>query len=317
MRKTVIFTMAACMLLSGCGIRIAIPGEESAAEYSWGIFDEQSTYFDRYSVEKDENTCRVRGTIHQAADDQNCGLTSVRSEGGTGSLTVTGRMNSTDGNIRLLYIAPDGTQTLIAEGTDRKMDVQIDVAEGEGEISFASDDKGSVCSFNIKMEAGRNVSFSGDMEAGESTEDLEAIEEPEEIEDGMEGSGSLEEPDRLWMGETDSMEADLESIDIKEIEDNWPESIRYHADGLCADPMTVTFQVDKPMTLSISCKTRDGRLRFKLAGPKGIREKVCFDETDPDGVYTVELDSPGEYQMLFYAEYHVGSVEIVPLEDEM
>ena len=161
MKKTAVFTAAACILLSGCGVGIAIPGSDSAVELSTDIFHEQSTFFERYTSEKDEKICRVRGTIHQAADDQNGGLAYVMAEAGSGSLTVTGSMVCRDGSIRLIYIAPDGTETLIAEGTDRKLDVQIDAPEGEGEISFASDGRSAVCTFDIKLEAGENVSFSG------------------------------------------------------------------------------------------------------------------------------------------------------------
>ena len=125
-----------------------------------------------------------------------------------------------------------------------------------------------------------------------------------------------EENDELEKPEKPLNEIDgLESIGIKEIEDNWPENIRYHADGLYADPMTVTFQIDAPVTVSLACKTRDGKLRLKLIGPENSENKICFDETDPDGTYTVKLDRPGEYQALFYAEHHMGSVEIVPVEE--
>lgn len=302
MKKPAILTVVTavvCILISGCGAGIAIPGDGPAVELSGGVLYGHSTYFNRYSSEKGENACRVRGTIHQAADDQNGGLTCVTAAGGNGSLVVTGSMECGKGSIRLIYIAPDGTETLIAEGTERKMDVQVDVAEGEGEITFASDGKSSVCTFDIKVEAGENVNLSGSMEEGESIENPEHIERPEKGEN-IEKSEEME---------------DLESIGIEEIENNWPGSIRYHADGIYADPMSVTFQIDNPMTVSLTCKTRDGKLRLKLIGSENSEAKVCFDESDPDGTYTVSLDRPGEYQLLFYAKYHVGSVEMVPIEE--
>lgn len=339
MKKTAVFTAAACILLSGCGVGIAIPGSDSAVKLSTDIFHGQSTFFDRYTSEKDEKICRVRGTIHQAADDQNGGLAYVTAEAGSGSLTVTGSMVCRDGSIRLIYIAPDGRETLIAEGTDRKLDVQVDAPEGEGEISFASDGRSAVCTFDIKLEAGENVSFSGSMEEGESTEALEQMENteiPEELEtpeqlenteipedqDIPKDQDISEEPENKEAPEDLKALKELENIEIPEdigmeeiIEDNWPESIRYHADSVYANPMSVTFQIDEPMTLSLVCKTRDGRLRLKLAGSEGSDSRVLFDEKNPDGAYTVKIDRPGEYKALFYAEYHVGSVEIVPVEE--
>lgn len=355
MRKTTILavvTAAVCILISGCGAGITMSGEGFAVEASRGFFNEHSTYFERYSSEREENTCRVRGTIHQAADDQNGELILVTAEGGNGSMAVTGSMKCEKGSIRLIYIAPDGTETPIAEGTARKLDVQVDVAEGEGEITFASDGENSVCTFDIKVEAGENVNFSDSMEEGASTENSEYIEKPKnmknietpetmEVPEAMEMPEVMEAPevkevpegaeapermkakpdftqenDELEKPEKPLNEIDgLESIGIEEIEDNWPESIRYHADGLYADPMTVTFQIDDPVTVSLACRTRDGKLRLKLIGPENSEKKVCFDETNPDGTYTVKLDRPGEYQALFYAEHHVGSVEIVPVEE--
>lgn len=44
MKKTAVFTVAACILLSGCGVGIAIPGSDSAVELSTDIFHEQSTF---------------------------------------------------------------------------------------------------------------------------------------------------------------------------------------------------------------------------------------------------------------------------------
>lgn len=266
MRKTTILavvTAAVCILISGCGAGITMSGDGFAVEVSQGIFNKHSTYFERYSSEREENTCRVRGTIHQAADDQNGELILVTAEGGNGSMAVTGSMKCEKGSIRLIYIAPDGTETLIAEGTARKMDVQVDVAEGEGEITFASDGENSVCTLDIKVEAGENVNFSDSMEEGESTENFEDIEtlknietpetmevpevmEAPEVTEAPEAAESperrkakpdfTEENDKLEKPEKPLKEIDgLESIGIKEIEDNWPESIRYHADGLYAD----------------------------------------------------------------------------------
>lgn len=45
-------------------------------------------------------------------------------------------------------------------------------------------------------------------------------------------------------------------------------------------------------------------------------EEVYFDEVNPDGIYTVDLDRKGTYRALFYAKYHVGSVEIVAADEK-
>ena len=102
---------------------------------------------------------------------------------------------------------------------------------------------------------------------------------------------------------------------MDEIEDNWPESIRYSGDGVYADPMSVSFEVEKPMTLSVSCITTGGKLRLKIVDNDNFEETVYFDENDPVGTYTVTIDKEGTYKVLIYAKYHKGSVEITPMAE--
>lgn len=123
----------------------------------------------------------------------------------------------------------------------------------------------------------------------ENTEIPEELETPEQLEnteipedqDIPKDQDISEEPENKEAPEDLKALKELENIEIPEdigmeeiIEDNWPESIRYHADSVYANPMSVTFQIDEPMTLSLVCKTRDGRLRLKLAGSEGSDSRV-------------------------------------------
>lgn len=289
MKRVTALLVITCMLFSGCGVRISTADEEVNIESSVGLFNQHTSYFDRYSSEKDETTCKVKGILHQAADDRNGVITYVTAQDGIGSMAITGSMNCTKGGLRLVYMSQDGTETLISDGTKRKIDTQIDVAEGEGSICFASNGESSVCEFNIKMEAGNGVTFANIMEEGESTrEDLQDAEE------------SLK---------------DIEDINLDEIENNWPESIRYSGNGVYADPMSVSFEVEEPMTLSVSCITTGGKLRLKIVDNDNFAETVYFDENDPVGTYTVTIDKKGTYKVLIYAKYHKGSVEIKPMAE--
>lgn len=72
--------------------------------------------------------------------------------------------------------------------------------------------------------------------------------------------------------------------------------------------MSTEFQVDEPVTLSVSCATEEGKLRIKIVRDNISEETVYFDETNPDGVYRIKLDKEGTYKVLFYAKAHVGSV---------
>ncbi|MDE6846512.1 MAG: hypothetical protein K2J99_12220 [Lachnospiraceae bacterium] len=296
MKKITVLLTITCMLLSGCGVKMSMAEQGVNIESSVGLFNQHSSYFDHYSSEKDETICKIKGRLHQAADDRNGIITYVTAQDGIGSMTITGSVNCTKGGLRLVYMSQDGTETLISDGTERNINAQIDVAEGEGSICFVSDGKSSVCEFDIKMEAGEGVTFANIMEEGESTEGIETLDTPTK-------------PERL-----ENLE-DIEDVNLDEIEDNWPENICYSGDGVYADPMSVSFEVDKPMTLSVSCITTGGELRLKIVDNNSFGETVYFDESNPAGTYTVDIDKKGTYQVLIYAKYHKGSVEIMPMEE--
>lgn len=77
MKKSIVLSIIICMFLSGCGIRVYEADESTDAELSVGIFDVETSYFDRYSMDRDEDSCKVKGTLHQAADDDNAVLTYI------------------------------------------------------------------------------------------------------------------------------------------------------------------------------------------------------------------------------------------------
>lgn len=104
--------------------------------------------------------------------------------------------------------------------------------------------------------------------------------------------------------------AEKAEVGIKELEENWPESICYNADGVYGYPLYTEIAVDTPMTLSVSCETLNGSLHLKMVNAD--TKEIDFSEKNPDGEYTVNIDKAGTYRILFYAKEHVGSVEIVP-----
>ncbi len=310
MKRMVIFLILACMILSGCSV-VALSRADSDMESSVGIFNVHTSYFERYSSERDETTCKVRGTLYQAAGDDNTVIADLSVSEGSVSVDITGSMECTRGNLQLIYIAPDGTQTLIAEGVDKEIDMQMDVEEGEGSIAFIGDEESAVCEFIIKIEATEGMTFTGIMEH-DSVEDLEDMEDLEDIEESE--SPTIQE--EIEMPEETIEDAGLDEI----IENNWSESksIRYCGNGVYANPMSTRFQIDAPVTLSVSCATAGGKLRLKIVrmGILGdVGQSIYFDETNPDGAYTVELDQKGTYKVLFYAKEHVGSVEMIADDD--
>lgn len=104
-----------------------------------------------------------------------------------------------------------------------------------------------------------------------------------------------------------------EQLGIKELTNNWPENVYYNANGVYADPLSTTIEITEPVTLTLSAVAMDGSLQLKIINQDTY--EVCMDEKDPDGEYTVSLDQPGDYTILFYAKEHVGSIDIVPAEN--
>lgn len=159
--------------------------------------------------------------------------------------------------------------------------------------------------------------WTASLEEIESLEKMESLEEIEILEDIGEAE-RLADMESIGFGQFEDagfgdIQEESDNLGIDEIENNWPESIRYSADGVYANPMYVSFEIEEPVTLSVVCMTRDGKLRLKITDEN--RETVYLDQTNPDGTYTVEITSAGTYRMLLYARYHVGSVEIKPVEE--
>lgn len=139
----------------------------------------------------------------------------------------------------------------------------------------------------------------------EETEDIEVAEKPEMSE-------IPENPEILEIPEITEKSGEIREMEIKEVENTWPEKISYQADGVYGDPISTVMEIEHPVTLSIVCETLDGELKLKIADQDG---KEVFSMDNPDGAYTVEIEKAGIYQVLFYAKEHVGNVEITPVEE--
>lgn len=101
MKRIIILSGVICILLSGCGVRIAMSDEDMNMESSVGIFNTYTSYFDRYSIDKEEDCVEAKGRLHQAADDDNSIITYLTAEDKDGSVNITGNMDCSRGSLRL------------------------------------------------------------------------------------------------------------------------------------------------------------------------------------------------------------------------
>lgn len=133
MKKTILCAIGMLALLAGCAANL----------YS------ETSYFDGFSAENTDTTYTVKGTVHQMEDD-NATVAYLRASQDA-EITVKGTMKQTEGDIQLLYIAPDGTQTLLQENENESVDVTFKVPQGEGCIRFSGEN--AVYRFELQLEA--------------------------------------------------------------------------------------------------------------------------------------------------------------------
>lgn len=81
---------------------------------------------------------------------------------------------------------------------------------------------------------------------------------------------------------------------------------------MSSSPLSVAFQVEKPMKIALSCMTTGGSLRVKIVNDGG--QKVYFNKKDPEGDYEISVDEAGTCYMEIYAENHKGSIRIAPAQ---
>ena len=288
--------------LYGCAVVLPV-GVGSGDGWSIG---ENTSYFSNYAAKADDRTCKVKGHVNLHITE--AGVMRLTA-GKNSEITVKGKMEDAEGDIRLVYMSSDGTETVISDGGNRKIDEKVAVTEGEGEIYFAGE---GGCDFSLEMKAGESVIF-GSREEGETTSDCPEITEdltgdmiPDEELD-FSGDMILDEE----LGSSGDMILD-EELGFPGVTDNWPESIVLEDSGMTAQPLYVAFKVEEAMKISVSCTTMGGSLRLKIVNEDA--QRVYFDEEDPRGSYEVTIDEPGSCCLIVYAREHEGTVSMVPVE---
>lgn len=276
MKKGIILLLAVCLFCCGCSPRLI-------AELS-----DHSGFFYRFSAGSRDGLYLVKGTACQSKEDENLILLRLAAEEDS-TVTVTGKSRPVKGDIRLVYTAPDGTETVIADKDDRDIDEIVSVQKGEGAIGFipcGSADRQSteaVVDFDFQIKAAEGVKLTG--HEPEGLEELELTEK------------------------TRRKEA------FPEIKDKWPESIVFDLKGIYAQPLIADIEVEEPVAVSVVYASTGGEMRLKIENENG---EVYFDKDNVRAVdagdYTVDLDEAGTYRILLYAKYLEGEIEIRPSE---
>lgn len=270
-------------------------GMRAVHEWNFGhLSNDRNSYFSQYSVERHNGQSRICGRVYLAEND--AVLENVTAKKET-TITVMGYMERVEGDVRLMYMAEDGTEILIADCDNSSFDKRITVPAGEGNISFAGYSEKAFCDFDLQILWGDDVSW---REAPEESS-LESIENIKAIETELPETEEAPEAERLpEISEMSSIE------DISNpVTDNWPESIRFDSEGMSAELYEFSIVLEDAADLEIACVTDDGKLNMWIEDADGrqvFREKNM--QTDD---YEAVIDKAGVYTVFLQAEEYYGS----------
>lgn len=288
------------LCLEGCAE--AIPA--GLGDSSLDGLSERSSCFTYYASACDDGDFQVKGRVY--LHETNAGIVCITAEEDT-EVDVQGSIKNAEGDVQLVFEAQDKTRTVIADGENRAVEEKVAVAEGKSEIYFTGE--GS-CEFKLEMTAGDGVNFDDGMEKPEQDSGAEDAQDWKSVVGTEEAEGQKQD---IGMGlpDLDDMENGERAV-FPGLTDNWPECIVLEDKGMSSSPLSVAFQVEKPMKIAISCMTTGGSLRVKIVNDGG--QKVYFNEKDPEGDYEISVDEAGTCYMEIYAENHKGSIRIAPVQ---
>lgn len=288
------------LCLEGCAE--AIPA--GLGDSSLDGLSERSSCFTYYASACDDGDFQVKGRVY--LHETNAGIVCITAEEDT-EVDVQGSIKNAEGDVQLVFEAQDKTRTVIVDGENREVEEKVAVAEGKSEIYFTGE--GS-CEFKLEMTAGDGVNFDDGMEKPEQDSGAEDAQDWKSVVGTEEAEGQKQD---IGMGlpDLDDMENGERAV-FPGLTDNWPECIVLEDKGMSSSPLSVAFQVEKPMKIALSCMTTGGSLRVKIVNDGG--QKVYFNKKDPEGDYEISVDEAGTCYMEIYAENHKGSIRIAPVQ---
>lgn len=163
------------LFLSGCAMMPA----EGYSESSVKVFGSHAAYYNDFTAQSDGDGYLVQGTAHLGTDYDNPIVRMSAEEETTAA--VTGLVDCKEGSLRLVYTAPDGTETVLAECEDASLetfDVSLTVTEEESTLKLSGNGEYEVCKFEILIE-GDDITFYLGRSGKGGTPKEETIEIPE------------------------------------------------------------------------------------------------------------------------------------------
>lgn len=171
-RKSALIISSIMLLgMTGCSVRGT--ASQIAGQAAGGLSSKTSV-FDHFKSQVTSEGFHTSGSVYQ--NETEASVTSVTAQK-EAIILVTGELKGSNGKIKLIYTDPKGNDTLLGEAEkskDCKIDMELTVAEGTGDIHFAGDDV--TCRFDLLFSNTEEVTYGDDEEVNEA-EELEELEE--------------------------------------------------------------------------------------------------------------------------------------------
>lgn len=160
MKKMVVIILVLTLIMTSCSsappdVSSGLPDISSGESNRSKIFNVSSSYFDNYTSGQFNSAYIVKGTLHKE-DDENTIITHIRAEKDI-EITITGSLSS-GVDTELVYVAPDGTETKIADNSSEIFEVTLNVVSGDGTVKFKGEP--AIYDFEVQFELHDVVRYS-------------------------------------------------------------------------------------------------------------------------------------------------------------
>lgn len=167
MKKMVVIILVLTLIMTSCSsappdvssappdVSSGLPDIFSGERNRSKIFNVSSSYFDNYTSGQFNSAYIVKGTLHKE-DDENTIITHIRAEKDI-EITITGSLSS-GVDTELVYVAPDGTETKIADNSSEIFEVTLNVVSGDGTVKFKGEP--AIYDFEVQFELHDVVRYS-------------------------------------------------------------------------------------------------------------------------------------------------------------
>lgn len=267
-------------------------GTMGETEQSQKTDEKPPGYFDNLSSYCTAEAYVIQGSVQNANRERRILITDVIAKENA-EIRITGSMECMEGAARIVYVAQDGTETVLTEADAAQVDVMAAVSEGDGYLCFAGETEDFCYHFLLNFELSDAIDYFG--------EDLENTEDESlDVTDGIDGiaDGTKDLPEDL----TDNF-ADMEND--MEYSGTWETGLGRKDENFTAKDWSLLLTLDESAVLEIENVTDSGRLDVRVLYSDG---SVYYSEENMEtGCSYVELDQVGTYVISIWAEEHTGS----------